>query len=97
MKGIWFTGKGIAAFIEEEKPVCSESTALLKTLYSGLSNGTERNKLMGGNYGSGSWPDRIGYQHVSEVIEVGSEFPPLRGWRYRIYRDVPRSCALSHH
>ena len=73
MKGIWFVEKGKTAFVEEERPVCQPNTVLLKTLYSGLSNGTERNKLMGGNYHRGSWPDRIGYQHVSEVIACGDE------------------------
>ena len=73
MKGIWFTSKGITEFLEEPDPVCKDDTVLLKTQYSGLSNGTERNKLMGGNYSSGKWPDRIGYQHVSEVIECGCE------------------------
>jgi hypothetical protein len=51
--------------------VNNEYTVLLKTLYSGLSNGSERNKMMGGNYSKGSWPDRIAYQHVSEVVECG--------------------------
>jgi threonine dehydrogenase-like Zn-dependent dehydrogenase len=45
---------------------------LLKTVYSGVTNGTERNVLMGGNYG-GSWPSRCGYQCVSRVIEVGEQ------------------------
>ncbi|MGY8826071.1 MAG: hypothetical protein ACKVJG_19395 [Candidatus Latescibacterota bacterium] len=49
----------------------NEYTVLLKTLYSGLSNGSERNKMMGGNYSKGSWPDRIAYQHISEVVECG--------------------------
>lgn len=71
MKGIWFTAKGKAEFLDEPEPKCSDDTVLLKALYSGLSNGTERNKLMGGNYSKGSWPDRIAYQHVSEVIECG--------------------------
>jgi len=71
MKGIWFTAKGKTEFLEEPEPKCMADTVLLKTLYSGLSNGTERNKLMGGNYSKGSWPDRIAYQHVSEVIECG--------------------------
>lgn len=73
MKGIWFTAKGTTEFQEEPEPVCADDTVLLKTLYSGLSNGTERNKLMGGNYSKGTWPDRIGYQHVSEVVECGSQ------------------------
>lgn len=71
MQGIWFTAKGVTKFRDEPDPVCAEDTVLLRTLYSGLSNGTERNKLMAGNYHSGKWPDRIGYQHVSEVIECG--------------------------
>ena len=73
MKGIWFMAKGVTQFQEEADPVCAEDTVLLKTLYSGLSNGTERNKLMGGNYSRGKWPDRIAYQHVSEVVECGAE------------------------
>ena len=73
MKGIWFTARGKTEFVEEEKPACQTDTVLLQTLYSGLSNGTERNKLMGGNYNRDGWPDRIGYQHVSRVIETGSE------------------------
>jgi 2-desacetyl-2-hydroxyethyl bacteriochlorophyllide A dehydrogenase len=78
MKGIWFVEKGQAAFVDEDRPVCRSNTVLLKTLYSGLSNGTERNKLMGGNYNKGGWPDRIGYQHVSEVIECGAEITKFR-------------------
>lgn len=74
MKGIWFTARGTTEFCEEPRPVCTRDTALLRTLYSGLSNGTERNKLMGMNYHSGSYPDRIGYQHVSEVVECGEAF-----------------------
>jgi threonine dehydrogenase-like Zn-dependent dehydrogenase len=27
---------------------------------------------MGGSYGSGKWPQRIGYQHVAEVVQCGS-------------------------
>lgn len=73
MKGIWFTEQNKIELLEEDTPVSKRDTLLLKTIYSGLSNGTERNKLVGGNYSSGSYPDRIGYQHVSKVIEVGSE------------------------
>jgi len=73
MKGIWFVEKGKAAFVDEARPICRPDTVFLKTLYSGLSNGTERNKLMGGNYNKGGWPDRIAYQHVSEVIECGEQ------------------------
>jgi 2-desacetyl-2-hydroxyethyl bacteriochlorophyllide A dehydrogenase len=71
MKGITFIAKGKAALIEEEKPVCQNDTILLKTTYSGLTNGTERNVLMEQNYFGGKWPDRCAYQKVSQVIECG--------------------------
>lgn len=73
MKGITFVARGEAAFVEEAEPVCPEDGVLLRTLYSGLSNGTERNKLMGGNYHRGQYPDRIGYQHVSQVVAAGPQ------------------------
>jgi 2-desacetyl-2-hydroxyethyl bacteriochlorophyllide A dehydrogenase len=73
MKGITFVAKGKASLIEEEGPVCQNDTVLLKTLYSGLTNGTERNVMMGGNYHGGNWPDRCAYQKVSQVIQCGPE------------------------
>ena len=55
MKSIMFVAKGKTELIQEPAPVCGNDTILLKTLYSGMTNGTERNLLMGGNYG-GTWP-----------------------------------------
>ena len=72
MKAIIFTEKGRTAILEQPKPVCADDTMLLKTLYSGITNGTERSVLMGGCYG-GSFPNMAGYQLVSEVIELGRE------------------------
>ena len=74
MKGVMFVEKGKAQIIGEPMPVCADDTMLLEVLYSGVSNGTERSFLMDGNYGAGRpFPKRIAYQHVSRVIEVGSE------------------------
>lgn len=46
-----------------------------RTLYSGITNGTERNDLIGGNYATPD--DRLpagwGYQNVGEVVECGPE------------------------
>jgi 2-desacetyl-2-hydroxyethyl bacteriochlorophyllide A dehydrogenase len=70
MKGVMFTAKGKAELIDEPMPVCKDDTVLLRTIYSGLSNGTERSFLMGGPY-SAPWPCRLAYQHVSEVMETG--------------------------
>ncbi|MFW6154433.1 MAG: zinc-dependent alcohol dehydrogenase [Planctomycetota bacterium] len=71
MKGIMFTARGTAEIIDEPTPICTDDTLLLRTLYSGVSNGTERSFLMGGSYGGRNWPQRIAYQHVSEVVECG--------------------------
>lgn len=54
---------------EGVKPGCF----LTKTLHTGVTNGSERNDLIGGNYSSPDeklpWP--WGYQNVGEVVEVG--------------------------
>jgi 2-desacetyl-2-hydroxyethyl bacteriochlorophyllide A dehydrogenase len=73
MKGVMFTQKGKAEILDETKPKCNQDTILCKTLYSGISNGTERNLLIGGNYSGGTWPNRIGYQLVGEVIQTGQK------------------------
>lgn len=71
MKGVMFAAKGTTEIIDEPKPACGEGEVLLKTLFSGLSNGTERSFLTGGAYGGQKWPNRIGYLNVSEVVEKG--------------------------
>jgi 2-desacetyl-2-hydroxyethyl bacteriochlorophyllide A dehydrogenase len=69
-----FVERGRAAIIEEEMPACGPDTMLLRTLFSGVSLGTERMFLVGGNYGGNTpWPKRLAYQLVSEVIERGPE------------------------
>ena len=70
MRGIIFPERGKAALQDEPTPGCSPGTVLCQSLYTGLTNGTERNVLMGGNYG-GSWPSRCGYQNVGRVLAVG--------------------------
>ena len=52
----------------------AENEVRTRTLYSGITNGTERNDLLSGNYASADdeLPARGGYQNVGEVIEVGS-------------------------
>ncbi len=70
MKGLTIVEKGKAVLEEEPTPECEAGQLLCKTLYSGLTNGTERNVLVGGNYGK-SWPNRSGYQVVGRVLEVG--------------------------
>ena len=71
MKGIMFTAKGVTELIDEPEPQPGQDQLLLKTLYSAVSNGTERSFLTGGAYGGQRWPNRIGYLTVSEVAQVG--------------------------
>lgn len=70
MRGIIFPEKGRAALQDEPTPGCNPGTVLCQSLYTGMTNGTERNVLTGGNYG-GSWPSRCGYQNVGRVLAVG--------------------------
>jgi len=70
MRGLMFVEKGKAVLQDEPTPVCGTGQILCQTIYSGLTNGTERNFLVGGNY-CGSWPSRCGYQNVGRVVEVG--------------------------
>ena len=59
-----------------------------ETIYSGITNGTERNQLIGGNYApkdeqlptSGG-----GYQNVGRVIEVGPDVKELQSWGCAVY------------
>ena len=62
---------------EPEGPEAHEIKA--RTLYSGVTNGTERNGLTGGNYATPD--DRLpagwGYQNVGQIVEVGSDVTHL--------------------
>lgn len=91
--GIMFVEKGSAAFIQDDMPVCTAETVLLQTLYSGMTNGTERNVLMGGNYG-GHWPNRCGYQLVSRVVECGSEITSFKVDDLAYTGTFPRHVAF---
>lgn len=70
MKGVMFLEKGRAELIDEATPNNKPGCVLAKTIFTGLTNGSERNILMGGNYSSG-WPARAGYQNVGRVLAVG--------------------------
>jgi 2-desacetyl-2-hydroxyethyl bacteriochlorophyllide A dehydrogenase len=76
MKGVMFVAKGQAALQDEPTPTCGAGAILCQSIYTGLTNGTERNVLMGGNYG-GSWPMRCGYQNVGRVLQVS---PGVQGY-----------------
>jgi 2-desacetyl-2-hydroxyethyl bacteriochlorophyllide A dehydrogenase len=70
MRAVVFVEKGNAVLQEEPMPECPPGHLLCQTLFSGVTNGTERNVLLGGNYFGGTWPTRVGYQNVARVIET---------------------------
>jgi 2-desacetyl-2-hydroxyethyl bacteriochlorophyllide A dehydrogenase len=72
--GIQFAAKGQMEFIEiGESPDPSPTQILIRTLYSGITNGTERHALMGDFGYGGGYPGRHGYQHVGVVEKAGNQ------------------------
>ncbi|MBI2298244.1 MAG: zinc-binding dehydrogenase [Armatimonadetes bacterium] len=71
---IEFAALGQAALVDiGPPPPLGPGQVLLETLYSGVTNGTERHALMA-DYGyGGGFPSRHGYQHVCRVAAVGEE------------------------
>ena len=64
---------------EPEDPTSNEVKT--ETIYSGITNGTERNQLIGGNYAPKDEQlpaDGNGYQNVGRVIEVGPDVSQLQ-------------------
>jgi len=72
--GIEYPALGQMAFYElGAPPEPGPGEVLLETLYSGVTNGTERHALVADHgYGGGHWPGRHGYQHVCRVAQAGA-------------------------
>lgn len=70
--GIEYPARGQMHFCDlGEPPEPGPGEVLLETLYSGITNGTERHGLMGDHGYGGGYPGRHGYQHVCRVAAVG--------------------------
>jgi 2-desacetyl-2-hydroxyethyl bacteriochlorophyllide A dehydrogenase len=67
----------VADWPEPEGPVGNQVKA--QTIYSGVTNGTERNDLTGGNYATPDekLPAGWGYQNVGRVVETGPDVKDL--------------------
>ncbi len=71
--GIEFAARGQMRFCEIGSPgEVNKSQLLIRTHYSGITNGTERHALMA-EHGWTHFPGRHGYQHVGRVEAIGSE------------------------
>jgi len=77
--GIEFTACGQMGFYDlGDPPDPSPTQILIRTHYSGITNGTERHALMADFGYGGSYPGRHGYQHVGIVEAVGSQVRAFR-------------------
>ena len=63
----------------DDLPLLQADEVRTETLFTGLTNGTERNGLIGGNYAPSdqSLPAGSGYQNVGRVATVGSSVDDL--------------------
>ena len=63
-----------------EPPPPAGNQVRTRTLYTGVTNGTERNDLVAGNYATpdARLPSPLGYQNVGEVTDVGPDVTGLR-------------------
>ncbi len=92
MKGLRNVAKGVIKICELDMPVCMDDSMLIKNIYSGISNGTERNVLVGGTYWSGSYPDYFSYQSVGQVIDVGKNVTKFKIGDYIYAGTTPGHC-----
>ena len=71
MRQIVYPRQGEVAFAEVPEPACPEGGIKLRSRFTALSNGTERNQMLGRNYNQARrFPFTPGYQAVSEVVAV---------------------------
>jgi len=76
--GIEYPAKGEMRFYDLGEPRAPEAfELLLRTRYSGITNGTERHALLA-EHGWNHFPGRHGYQHVGQVEAVGSAVQGFR-------------------
>jgi threonine dehydrogenase-like Zn-dependent dehydrogenase len=84
---IEYPAKGQMAFADlGEPPALKPTQILLRTLYSGITNGTERHALMAEHFWR-AFPSRHGYQHVAEVQAVGESVRDFRPGDRVFYGD----------
>lgn len=73
--GIEFVAKGMLAFRDLGKaPEPGPTEMLLETVFTGITNGTERHAfLVEHGFGGGRFPSHHGYQHVSRIVATGDK------------------------
>lgn len=78
--GLEFVGQGEVGFYEVgDPPDPGPTQVLIETVYSGVTNGTERHRLLTEHgFGQGRYPARVGYQVVGPIVAVGSAVTRFR-------------------
>ncbi len=108
--GIEFPERGVARLFDIGPPPNPGPTEILiRTQYSGVTNGTERHAMMG-DFDWQNFPGRHGYQHVGIVEKVGSEVSGFqeggrlffggyvghRGWHVQVVGGADAKSYTSH-
>jgi len=83
--GIEYPSPGEMHFVDlGDPPRPGPTEVLIRTVYSGITNGTERHALLGEHGWKGLFPSRHGYQHVGVIEAVGDMVKDFRvgDWVY---------------
>ncbi|MCY4079224.1 MAG: zinc-binding alcohol dehydrogenase [Caldilineaceae bacterium] len=75
---VLFVERGVADLRECEMPSAGPGELLIRATVSLISSGTERAFLLGLANTSDKYPQRTGYSHIGEVVEVGAG---VEGWK----------------
>jgi 2-desacetyl-2-hydroxyethyl bacteriochlorophyllide A dehydrogenase len=82
-----FVARGELAICDLGEPsLPGPDELLLETLYTGITNGTERHAFLHEHgYGGGHYPSRHGYQHVARVTAIGEDVSTFSPGDYVFY------------
>lgn len=82
---IEYPAKGVVAFKDiGAPPAPGASQILVETVYSGITNGTERHALLA-EHCFGGFPSCHGYQHVGRVLQVGAAVTTFQPGQWVFY------------
>ena len=96
-KQIVFTAPGCAEYVERELGELGEEEVLVRTLYSLVSQGTEKAFLRADPNAGKTFPKSLGYCAVSRVVETGSAVCTCRaGDRVLVYHGFHASYVKVH-
>ena len=90
--GIEYPARGQMRFFDLGPiPKLKPTEVLIRTHYSGITNGTERHSLLGEHGWAGRFPSRNGYQHVGRIEKAGSEVQQFQEGDWVFY-----GCYVGH-